>query len=92
MGERDEALAAANMKKRFDESIAAQAEKMKEKYELDEQDFIDYATHLSDIAADKTADAGDKLADTMEKNSKATSIVAKSIMRMNKGIDELANN
>lgn len=88
----DPTLYAQSMEASFNDKIKTTASDMKEKYELDEQDFIDYANQLSDIAADKVYDTGDKLADTMKDNAKATSIVAKSVMRMNKGIDELANN
>lgn len=86
------AVYAQSMEENFNKKVASTAEDMKKKYELDEQDFIDYANQLSDIAADKVYDTGDKLADSMENNAEATSIVAKSVMRMNKGIDELANN
>ena len=88
----DDSIYAQSMRENFDKVISANAEEMKEKYELNEEDFKDYANQLSDIAADKVYDVGNKLADSMEGNAEVTSIVAKSIMRMNKGIDELANN
>jgi hypothetical protein len=57
-----------------------------EGYDLDTDDFKKYATYLMN-----TADAADDLADSLKYDAEASTIVTQSIMRMNQGIEKLAD-
>lgn len=54
---------------------------------LDTEELSNYSAYLQE-----TADNAEELADTLEKDSDAAKVVAKSIMKMNKGIEELSSN
>lgn len=56
-------------------------------YDIDEDVFKGYGQYIADIA-----DESDKLADSLKEDADSTAIVTQSIMRMNKGIEELAEN
>lgn len=58
-----------------------------EEEDLDPEKWEDFSDYLQDAA-----DESDDLADSLEDNDDAAKIVAKSIMRMNDGIGELADN
>ena len=85
LSERNEEEAAENVALKFKNAIAAHASDAAEEFDLDEELFSDYASYLADIA-----DESDELADTLEKDADAASVVTKSVMRMNKGIEDLA--
>lgn len=69
------------------EAGAAKAESL---FGLNKEDFEDYGKYLTDIA-DTAKDMGDKIADSMSQDGEAASIVTQSILRMNDGIDKLAD-
>ena len=74
------------------ENILSDQEDTLEKQEIKKEELADYSKHLMDIA-DKTeewADKNENLADSMNEDANAATVVAKSIMRMNKGIEKLA--
>ena len=62
------------------------AEKLEEKG-LDVEEFKDYAVYLMN-----TADEADDLADSLEGDADAAMTVARSIMRMNNGVEKLSDN
>ena len=66
-------------------TAAVNLDKIKDIEDLDSEELSKFSQYLQDIA-----DSSDDLADNMSDN--ASKIVAKSIMKMNDGIDELANN
>lgn len=66
-------------------TAAVNLDKIKDIEDLDPEELSEFSQYLQDIA-----DSSDDLADNMSDN--ASKIVAKSIMKMNDGIDELANN
>ena len=55
--------------------------------DLNTEEVKKYSKYLMDIA-----DEQKDLADTMEQDAKAATIVTQSIMRMNNGIDKLSEN
>lgn len=77
--------AAAQIAERFKNAIAAHASDAAEKFDLNEDVFEGYAEYIADIA-----DESDELADSLEEDADAASVVTQSIMRMNKGIEDLA--
>ena len=85
LSERNEEEAAENVALKFKNAIAAHASDAAEDFDLDEDLFEDYANYLADIS-----DESDELADVLETDADAASVVTKSIMRMNKGIEDLA--
>lgn len=87
LNEWDATESAENMKLRFENALSSAATEASKQYELDEEEFEDFGQYLADIA-----DESDELADSMNENADATAVVAQSIMRMNDGIDELAEN
>lgn len=77
--------AAAQIAEKFKSAIAAHASDAAEEFDLDEDVFQGYAEYIADIA-----DESDELADSLETDADAASVVTQSIMRMNKGIEDLA--
>lgn len=77
--------AAAQIAEKFKSAIAAHASDAAEEFDLDEDVFQGYAEYIADIA-----DESDELADSLEEDADAASVVTQSIMRMNKGIEDLA--
>jgi len=73
------------IKEQFESSLSAASALAKEKYNFDEKDFENYGRYIAEIA-----DESEELADALEKDGQATGIVVQSIMRMNKGIEDLA--
>ena len=71
-----------------DAAVSAQAGKIDlEKYDLEKEELEDYAKHLMNVS-DESGD----LADSLETDAEAATKVAKSVMRMNNGVEELAEN
>ena len=71
-----------------DAAVSAQASKIDlEKYDLEKEELEDYAKHLMNVS-DESGD----LADSLETDAEAATKVAKSVMRMNNGVEELAEN
>ena len=58
-----------------------------DKFDLDEEDLKGYTKHIMEMA-----DEAKELADTLEEDADAAAIVAKSVLRMNRGIESLADN
>lgn len=54
---------------------------------IDEKELSDYTNYLQEIAGET-----DELADGLEQDSEAAEVMAKSILKMNKGIEELSSN
>lgn len=82
----DPEQAAKNAQERFKSSLEAAGTKAEKLFDLDAEEFKDFGQYLADIA-----DESDKLADSMDENADATAIVTQSIMRMNRGIESLAD-
>jgi hypothetical protein len=55
-------------------------------FDLDAEEFEKFGQYLADIS-----DESDKLADSMDESANATAVVTQSIMRMNRGIESLAD-
>ena len=71
-----------------DAAVSAQASKIDlEKYDLEKEELEDYAKHLMNVS-----DESGNLADSLETDAEAATKVAKSVMRMNNGVEELAEN
>ena len=70
----------------FESSLTNAGKKAKELFNLDAEEFKEFGQYLADIA-----DESDKLADSMDENADATAVVTQSIMRMNRGIESLAD-
>lgn len=75
-----------NAQERFKSSLEAAGTKAKKLFDLDAEEFKDFGQYLADIA-----DESDKLADSMDESADATAVVTQSIMRMNRGIESLAD-
>lgn len=60
--------------------------KAEQLFDLDAEEFKDFGQYLADIA-----DESDKFADSMDESADATAVVTQSIMRMNRGIESLAD-
>lgn len=71
---------------RFDTAISKHTAKIEEEG-LEVEDYKEYTKHIMEMA-----DESDILADSLEKDAEAAAIVAKSAMRMNKGVESLAEN
>ena len=72
-----------------DKALEAEITKQQEdieKYDLDSEDLTNYAKQLMSVSQES-----ELLADSLEENADAGVIVAKTIMRMNDGIDSLAD-
>ena len=85
LGQYDPTIAAQKIKEQFENAISAKATFAENEYELDKKEFSEYAEYLSDIA-----DESDRLADSLEGDADGVSLLAKAIMRMNRGIEDLA--
>ena len=82
----DPEQAAKNAQERFKSSLEAAGTKAEKLFDLDTEEFKDFGQYLADIA-----DESDKLADSMDESADATAVVTQSIMRMNRGIESLAD-
>jgi hypothetical protein len=60
--------------------------KAEQLFDLDAEEFKDFGQYHADIA-----DESDKFADSMDESADATAVVTQSIMRMNRGIESLAD-
>ena len=72
------------------DAIAASMRKTSDNFEelgIEEKDISAYGEHLMDVAT-----KADDLADSLQYDSDAALIVARSVMRMNNGIDKLVDN
>lgn len=58
-----------------------------ENFDLDSTELKDYTKHLMEMA-----DESKELADSLEEDAEAAAIVAKSVLRMNRGVDSLKKN
>ena len=76
------------------ETALAGKDKELEGYGLKSDEVAEYAKHLMDVAgaAENAQDNIDDVNDSLEENGNAAVLVAKSVMRMNQGIEKLANN
>lgn len=71
-----------------DAAVSSEASKLNlEEYDLEKEELEDYAKHLMNVS-----DESGELADTLETDAEAAAKVAKSVMRMNNGVEELAEN
>ena len=71
-----------------DAAVSSEASKLNlEEYDLDKEELEDYAKHLMNVS-----DESGELADSLETDAEASAKVAKSVMRMNNGVEELAEN
>lgn len=71
-----------------DAAVSAQVGKIDlEKYDLEKEELEDYAKHLMNVSSESG-----ELAKTLETDAEASAKVAKSIMRMNNSVEELAEN
>lgn len=71
-----------------DAAVSAEASKLNlEEYDLEKEELEDYAKHLMNVSSES-----EELAKTLETDAEASAKVAKSIMRMNNGVEELAEN
>lgn len=71
-----------------DAAVSSEASKLSlEEYDLEKEELEDYAKHLMNVS-----DESSELADTLETDAEAAAKVAKSVMRMNNGVEELAEN
>lgn len=75
------------LKNQFKNVLDSSSTTASEKYGIDKDVFEGYGQYIADIA-----DESDKLADSLEEDANSTAIVTQSIMRMNKGIEDLAEN
>lgn len=82
----DPEQAAKNAQERFKSSLEASGMKAEQLFDLDAEEFKDFGQYLADIA-----DESDKFADSMDESADATAVVTQSIMRMNRGIESLAD-
>ena len=78
--------AAKNAQERFKSSLEAAGTKAEKMFDLDAEEFEEFGQYLADIS-----DESDKLADSMNESADATAVVTQSIMRMNRGIESLAD-
>ena len=73
--------------KAVENAISPKDQKAAESAGLDLDDYKQYSEHLMDVA-----ESSDLVADSLKYDAEAATIVAKSVMRMNKGIEKLHDN
>lgn len=83
----DEEKAKEFIQQRFDSTIKTNTTRDAKKYDLNQEELEIYAKHLANIA-----DESKELSDDLDENGKAATVLAKSIARMNKGVETLAEN
>ena len=86
----DEEAYVQTLKEKFKNAVNSAAAAASEEFDLDEEAFKGYAEYIAEIS-DTASDEGDKLADSLKEDGDAASIVTKSVMRMNQGVEKLAD-